>query len=100
MSRAQEFDDDDMGDLFRAKKAASLVKRADNRASSTDLLVERGVPFASHNLGAHLVVAGKWDFWPGTGKWRERKGIAGRKLREGRGVFNLLDIVAKEAAHG
>lgn len=93
-------DDDDLGSLFRAKREASQAKRADNRTFSTNLLRERGVFFTEHNRGAHLIVMDKWDFWPGTGKWAERKGRAGHAKRQGRGVRELLALIAREDGNG
>jgi hypothetical protein len=89
-------EDDDMAALFNARRVAQQQKRADNRAWSTTKLAEEGIAFTSHNLGAHLVVAGAWDVWPGTGRWRERKGIAGRPPREGRGIMRLLKILKED----
>jgi hypothetical protein len=86
--------DDDLGELFRAKRLAS---RADNRDSSTKLLQERGVECVTHNDGVHLIVAGVWHFWPGTGRFRERKGEPGRPPREGRGVYKLLKLIEEDA---
>ncbi len=73
--------------LWRSQKKA---RRASNRAKSSELLTEAGIPFTIHNGGAHLIVAGEWDFWPGTGLWHHRapapKGTAAR----GRGVRDLI----------
>lgn len=84
-------DDDNMGDFWRDIKAHSKKKRSDNRASSKDLLKQRGVKFVSKNLGAHLIVY-KHDeiinFWPGTGLWM----VQGSKKRHG-GVFKLIAYV-------
>lgn len=84
----------DMGDYWRdvtpALKQRSQEKRASNRASSADMLTARGVKFAAHNAGAHLVVSADGhtvDFWPGTGKWMTRGFKFGLV---GRGVHRLL----------
>jgi hypothetical protein len=66
------------------------LKTASNRASSNQILRSAGVPFTEHNFSpnrspAHLVVANRWDFWPGTGKWKDR-----RSLEQGRGVRELI----------
>lgn len=77
-----------MTEEFEAHKEASKARRADNREQSANLLTDHGVQFESKNLGAHLVVThGERvvDFWPGTGKWIER-----RKTKHHRGVFKLL----------
>jgi hypothetical protein len=94
--------DDDwttMGDLFRGRRARQQAKRAQNTEDSTRMLTERGVPFTSHNAGAHLIVAQRWDFWPGTGLFNERRGRAGHPKRTGRGVRNLLKLI-EEDGHG
>lgn len=47
--------------------------------SYTAELLNQKIPFTSHNNGAHLIVEGPEgyiDFWPGTGRWNNRKGIA------------------------
>lgn len=62
-----------------------VTKRSLNTAASTQLLIDKGVPFTSHNNGAHLVVDGRFDFWPSTGLW-----IARNRRSQGRGVFVLL----------
>ena len=50
-----------------------------------DLLTKKGIPFTTNNGGAHLIVDGRVDFWPGTGKWHFRNN--GPK---GHGVKNLI----------
>jgi len=85
-------------EAFRAMAALSQQKRAANRAAAPNLLTQAGVQFTSNNLGAHLVVvAGAFvvDFWPGTGLWIVR-GAAARR----RGVFGLLDFIARVAQKG
>lgn len=63
---------------------ASAAKRAGNRDASVRLLEQAGIPFESKNGGAHLLVAGRYDFWPGTGLWQARgeatKQRGGRRL--------------------
>lgn len=86
-------DDYDLGDLFRERRAASQKKRADNREFSTAKLTEKGIPFTSHNAGAHFIVASAWNFWPGTGRFEERKGRPGIPPRKGRGVFSLIKLI-------
>lgn len=69
------------------------IRRANNRASSPEVLRQRGIPFESKNGGAHLIVTlGELviDFWPGTGKFITR----GANSKTGRGVFNLLKLGA------
>ncbi|KKN56856.1 hypothetical protein LCGC14_0567810 [marine sediment metagenome] len=82
----------DLGETFDGLREHSQKKRAANRASSRGLLEHAGVAFTVHNDGAHLVVAGRWDFWPGTGKWIDRQG---GKYR--RGVFPLIKAIRSAA---
>ena len=81
----------EMGEMFASMKEASQVKRANNRSSSLQILIDNGIAFESHNSGAHLIINRNgriWDFWPGTGKWVER-GIN----RYRRGVYRLLQAI-------
>jgi hypothetical protein len=89
-------DDSTMGELFEARRIASQAKRASNREFSTNLLQQEGIAFTSHNQGAHLIVAGAWNFWPGTGRWEERKGKPGIPPRSGRGVQRLVKILKEQ----
>ena len=77
----------DVGDMYKELQAASQVKRAANRKSSTQILADAEIDFESKNGGAHLIVqtdSGYVDFWPGTGLWQVRGG------QKGRGVNALL----------
>ena len=70
------------------------IRRANNRASSPEVLRRHGVEFETKNDGAHLIVTmGDMvvDFWPGTGKFITR----GTSSKTGRGVFNLLKLKGK-----
>lgn len=78
----------DMGEVFNAMREASKEKRAKNRDSSAQLLTAAGIPYESKNIGAHLIVDGDIDFWPGTGLWM----IRGHK-RKRRGVRRLITFV-------
>jgi len=49
-------------------------KREQNRAYGQIALTSAGIPFTVHNDGAHLIVVGHIDYWPGTGRWRDRWG--------------------------
>jgi hypothetical protein len=80
----------DMGDIFRGMREHSQNKREKNRFSSAKILRDRGIEFVSNNYGAHLIVLGEWDFWPGTGKYSHRKNIKYK-----RGIFNLLKDIKK-----
>ncbi len=74
----------DMGDVFRAMKAASQKKRASNRDNAIPLLSNANIEYESKSNGTHLIIEGRIDFWPGTGLWivrdtnMRRRGI--RKL--------------------
>lgn len=86
----------DMGEIFNAMREASKEKRANNRDRSTEMLVIAGIPFVSKNNGAHLIVDGRFDFWPGTGLWMERGGSVKRKKH--RGIRSLISAI--KAARG
>ena len=80
----------DTGDTYNAMKAQGQANRSHNREQSPLYLSERGIPFESKNNGAHLIVEGKdcyIDFWPGTGKWKTRKG------KSGFGARNLAKLI-------
>ncbi len=80
-----------MTELYESCRKARQAKRRDNRAFSTDLLREHGIPFVSRNMGAHLIVTYKEkvvDFWPGTGRFI----IRGEHTKQ-RGVRVLLKVL-------
>lgn len=85
----------DCTDDFRAMKAEARDRKRNNLETSTQILVEKGIVFDSHANGVHLVVTlnagARADFWPSTGKFINRKTHV-----SGRGIFNLLKLVAKE----
>lgn len=75
---------DPIGEAFQVLDEESKARRARNREKSAALLTELGIEFALRNDGAHLIVhGGTYDFWPGTGLWRERmpNGATGRGVR-------------------
>lgn len=83
-------------DVWREHKASSQQRRARNREAGAAILKKSGIAFVEKNHGAHLIVAdGAWDFWPGTGLWRERLPRPARG-RHGRGVRNLIDIIRQD----
>lgn len=71
--------------MSEAERQMSQDKRRRNREFSTNLLAQHGVPFVVKNEGAHLIVADRFDFWPGTGLFTDRQ--SGRRDR---GVRKLL----------
>lgn len=75
----------EIGDIFKAHKEERREKRWRNVEASAQYLELHKVPFESHNGGLHLVVAEKYDFWPSTGRFINRK-----TKKSGRGVFNLV----------
>ena len=80
----------EIGDDFKALKERGQRKRANNRQASPELLTKANIEYETKNLGAHLIVdAGdhKVDFWPGTGRWIDRKG------KRGFGVRKLIEHV-------
>ena len=70
----------DMGEMYNDWKKDGQARRANNRASSPEMLDEAGIKYDSKNIGSHLIVTGpecKVDFWPGTGRWNARNGDYG-----------------------
>lgn len=72
-------------DAWRERREASQAKRASNRENGARRLRAAGIEFTEHNAGAHLVVAGRYDYWPGTGLWQAR----GDRTQQ-RGVARLI----------
>lgn len=93
-------DYDDLA-YWRAEEQRSKDKRAMNRAASPKYLERQGIKFESRNEGAHLIVDGRVDFWPGTGLWIVKEGN-----KRGRGVKHLANWIkntqppADESADG
>jgi hypothetical protein len=77
----------DMGELFCAARVASQEKRSANLESSVELLTNSGVSFEKLSEH-HYLVAGRYDFWPSTGLFIDRK-----TKSKSRGIFELLKIV-------
>jgi hypothetical protein len=75
----------EFGELFSALRARSAARRAENRKHAPAMLQQEGIAFESKNDGAHLIVAGEYDFWPGTGLWRHR-----RDRKSSRGIKKLI----------
>ena len=83
----------DMGDMFREWDADKKAKKKSNLEYSTAKLKQLGVDFESKNGGVHLVItvnAEIIDFWPSTGKFKNRKETFYR-----RGLNQLLMHLAK-----
>jgi len=77
----------DIGELFGAARVASQEKRSANLGSSVELLTSSGVPFEKLSE-YHYLVAGRYDFWPSTGLFIDRK-----TKSKSRGILELLKIV-------
>lgn len=81
----------DMADIFNGWREHKQAKRASNTVQSTQALIDAGIPFESHNGGAHIVIKmgnAVYDFWPSTGLWWQRA----TKIKH-RGVFRLIQTV-------
>lgn len=75
-----------VGDLYRDLKEDRRRKKLSNAANSLALLKLKQVPYRILNaLNWHLLIDERIDFWPSTGKWRERQ-----TGKQGRGVQNLI----------
>lgn len=83
-------------ELFQENRIRWQEKRRINTEESTRILTERGVFFTSHNNGGHLIVCDRWDFFPATGKFNERRGHSGHAKRTGRGVLNLIQLIEED----
>lgn len=76
----------ELAENFKEMRENSKVKRAKNLFRSTEIVKESGVKFEVKNGGYHLVVDDRYDFYPSTGMFIERK-----TRKTGRGVFKLLE---------
>lgn len=74
----------DVSEMWRAVREQKQKKKRSNLAHSTAQLTAAGLPFASYNMGVHLVLMKgdqPIDFWPSTGLWwirgssNKRRGI-------------------------
>lgn len=80
----------DETEFWRANREESQLRRATNREHAAQELKRKGVPFSSHNDGAHLVLKigqRTVDYWPGTGLWVVR---GTRDDQRQRGLQRLL----------
>ena len=78
-------------EIYNLQKAYAQEKRAANTIYSTNLIKHLGLNYESKNFGAHIIIKNRWDFWPSTGLFIDRK-----SKKKGRGVRNLIKIVKKE----
>lgn len=86
----------EMGEMFRERREHSKMKRAQNRQNSVELLTEKNIPFTSNNGNVHLVVAERYDFWPGTGLWSDRHDKQSKQ--KNRGVFSLIKRIERDGS--
>lgn len=86
----------EMSELFRERREQSKLKRAQNRQNSVELLTEKNIPFTTNNGNVHLVVAERYDFWPGTGLWLDRQDKQSKS--KNRGVFALIKRIERDAS--
>ena len=68
---------------------------AENRECGAVLLDQLGIDFERLNRGAHLIINAREmviDFWPGTGKWSNRKGKKGQGIKS---LINYINLLAR-----
>lgn len=75
----------EIAEAFRMMREDEQAARAKRRADAPRILAQHDVGFVAYNEGAHLLVRGHVDLWPGTGNWVDRV-----TTKRGRGVFALL----------
>jgi hypothetical protein len=73
----------ELGEIFKELKEERRTKRWSNFESSLKLLESRGIDYQVCNAATgHTLVNGEVDFWPTTGRWRQRgTGKSGRGVR-------------------
>lgn len=80
---------------FKVLKQEGMKRRASNRERAAERLKGLCIDFQSKNYGAHLIVdglKGPIDFWPGTGRWKER--ATGEYGRGVKGVIKRAKVTA------
>ena len=76
----------DVGDLYRAMKAARVEHKKDSMSHCLARLEELSIPYVVlSTVNCHLRIACKIDFWPTTQKWW----LIGTK-RKGYGLNSML----------
>ncbi len=79
----------EISELYEAYREVRKDKKIANIESSLKLLRSHAVGYQVLNgCNHHTLVAGQFDFWPSTGKWRDRK--SGKR---GRGVWDLIKSI-------
>lgn len=76
------------------KKEEARIKKSQNQKNAFRLLDENKIPYEIKNGGIHLVVDGRIDYYPTTGKYIVR-GSKERPAKYGRGIFRLLEEVKR-----
>jgi hypothetical protein len=92
MKKEDEISD---SEIWLSYHEGRTAKRWDNHKHSLQLLTDKGVHFKCLNESIGHYRVGDWDFWPTTGKFYNSK--TGEK---GRGVFELLKVVAPHKVKG
>lgn len=91
----------EIGDDFKALREHQRAKKQANQKNSLAELERRGIAYTTANGGVHCIIRHQgrvFDFWPSTGKWRERTDstksgsfvMTNHCKRDGRGVFKLV----------
>lgn len=82
----------DMGDFWRDVKPfikeRSNEKKRRNLENALKSLKDNNISYEEKSNGIHLVVEGKIDYWPTTGKFIRRS-----DKKQGRGIRNLVRVV-------
>jgi hypothetical protein len=82
---------EELSETYKAMREHSKQKRARNGEQSLELLRKENIPHEVCNLqNLHILVCGRIDFWPTTGRWIVRCGKEGWL---GRGVMSLIKYV-------
>jgi hypothetical protein len=75
-------------EYYGSLREQNQEKHERNRRYATILLDAENVKFVPKNHGAHIIIANRWDLWPGTGKWRDRK-----VNKYSHGLGNLIKLI-------
>lgn len=77
----------DIGDFWNDLRAIDKEEREFNKTNHREGLDYYGIKYTVKNNGFHLIVEcdnKTVDFWPSTGRWKDRKG------KKGKGLINLV----------
>jgi hypothetical protein len=85
-----------VGSAWRTLRQRQIEHQHVAKEANTEALRAGGVFFTTHNDGLHLVVMDRWDFWPSTGRFTERKARPGQSRRRGKGVLALLQHIEED----